>query len=386
MKKSLIALAFGTFALGMAEFVMMSILPYVAQSMQCSIPEAGHLISAYAIGVCVGAPSVVLVARKRPLHQILLGLIVIYLTGNLLMASCSDLQLGVLFRFISGLPHGAYFGVGSIVADRLAPRGKSTSAIAIMCSGMTVANLIGIPAGTWLSDMVSWRVIFLFNGAWGILTFILLYRLVPRMEPLPNTGLKGQFRFLKSAAPWLIMATTTFGNGGIFCWYSYISPLMNRIAGFAPSEITMLMVLAGGSMCVGNLLGGKLADRYTPGKTILGVQAVMIFGLLTTFFLASYPGIAVLMLCICTACLFGVSAPQQLLLLRFSKGGEMMGAALVQVAFNLGNAVGAYCGGLPVTYGLPYNYPALVGAGFVVIGVISTATFCKKYQTANAGI
>lgn len=148
MKKSLIALAFGTFALGMAEFVMMSILPYVAQSMQCSIPEAGHLISAYAIGVCVGAPSVVLVARKRPLHQILLGLIVIYLTGNLLMASCSDLHLGVLFRFISGLPHGAYFGVGSIVADRLAPRGKSTSAIAIMCSGMTVANLIGIPAGT----------------------------------------------------------------------------------------------------------------------------------------------------------------------------------------------------------------------------------------------
>lgn len=386
MKKSLIALAFGTFALGMAEFVMMSILPYVAQSMQCSIPEAGHLISAYAIGVCVGAPSVVLVARKRPLHQILLGLIVIYLTGNLLMASCSDLHLGVLFRFISGLPHGAYFGVGSIVADRLAPRGKSTSAIAIMCSGMTVANLIGIPAGTWLSDMVSWRVIFLFNGAWGILTFILLYRLVPRMEPLPNTGLKGQFRFLKSAAPWLIMATTTFGNGGIFCWYSYISPLMNRIAGFAPSEITMLMVLAGGSMCVGNLLGGKLADRYTPGKTILGVQAVMIFGLLTTFFLASYPGIAVLMLCVCTACLFGVSAPQQLLLLRFSKGGEMMGAALVQVAFNLGNAVGAYCGGLPITYGLPYNYPALVGAGFVVIGVISTTTFCKKYQTANAGI
>ena len=256
--------------------------------------------------------------------------------------------------------------------------------IAIMCSGMTVANLIGIPAGTWLSDMISWRVIFLFNGAWGILTFILLYRLVPRMEPLPNTGLKGQFRFLKSAAPWLIMATTTFGNGGIFCWYSYISPLMNRIAGFAPSEITMLMVLAGGSMCVGNLLGGKLADRYTPGKTILGVQAIMILGLLTTFFLASYPGIAVLMLCICTACLFGVSAPQQLLLLRFSKGGEMMGAALVQVAFNLGNAVGAYCGGLPVTYGLPYNYPALVGAGFVVIGVISTAMFCKKYKKENS--
>ena len=263
MKKSLIALAFGTFALGMAEFVMMSILPYVAQSMQCSIPEAVHLISAYAIGVCVGAPSVVLVARKRPLHQILLGLIVIYLTGNLLMASCSDLHLGVLFRFISGLPHGAYFGVGSIVADRLAPRGKSTSAIAIMCSGMTVANLIGIPAGTWLSDMVSWRVIFLFNGAWGILTFILLYRLVPRMEPLPNTGLKGQFRFLKSAAPWLIMATTTFGNGGIFCWYSYVSPLMLHTSGFRPDDLTLIIMLAGFGMFAGNIVGGHYADRFS---------------------------------------------------------------------------------------------------------------------------
>ena len=386
MKKSLIALAFGTFALGMSEFVMMSILPYVAQSMQCTIPEAGHLISAYALGVCVGAPSVVLIARKRPLHQILLALICIYLTGNLLMSACSDLHLGILFRFISGLPHGAYFGVGSIVADRLAPRGKSSLAIAIMSSGMTVANLIGIPTGTWLSDLVSWRAIFLFNGAWGMLTFIMLYRLIPHMAPLPNTGLKGQFRFLKSAAPWLLIATTTFVNGGIFCWYSYISPLMNQLAGFSPSEITLLMVLAGGSMCVGNIAGGKLSDRYTPGRTILAMQTCMIVGLLSTFFFATRPGIAVLMMCLCTACLFGVSAPQQLLLLRFSKGGEMMGAALVQVAFNLGNAVGAYCGGLPITYGLTYNYPALVGTGFVAIGIISTITFCRKYKKENAAV
>ncbi|MCD8319053.1 MAG: MFS transporter AraJ [Paraprevotella sp.] len=386
MKKSLIALAFGTFALGMAEFVMMSILPYVAASMRCSIPEAGHLISAYAIGVCVGAPSVVLVARKRPLHKILLCLMLIYLTGNAMMSFCSDLHLGMLFRFISGLPHGAYFGVGSIVADRLASRGKSTSAIAVTCSGMTVANLVGIPIGSWLSEMVSWRVIFLFNSLWGVLTFILLYRFIPHMEPLPNTGLKGQFHFLKSAAPWLIMAATTFGNGGIFCWYSYISPLMNKIAGFSPSEITLLMVLAGGSMCVGNLIGCRLSDRYTPGKTILDVQSFMVLALLTTFFFASDPGIAVLAMCICTACLFGVSAPQQLLLLRFSKGGEMMGAALVQVAFNLGNAVGAYCGGLPITCGFSYNYPALVGTGFVVVGILATLTFCRKYRIENANI
>ena len=379
MKKSLIALAFGTFALGMAEFVMMSILPYVAQSMQCSIPEAGHLISAYAIGVCVGAPSVVLVARKRPLHQILLGLIVIYLTGNLLMASCSDLHLGVLFRFISGLPHGAYFGVGSIVADRLAPRGKSTSAIAIMCSGMTVANLIGIPAGTWLSDMVSWRVIFLFNGAWGILTFILLYRLVPRMEPLPNTGLKGQFRFLKSAAPWLIMATTTFGNGGIFCWYSYVSPLMIHTSGFTEENLTLVIMLAGFGMFAGNILGGHLSDRFTPEKVVRFTLAAATLTLLGIFFGAHVHYLSVVLMTLCTGCLFCVSSPQQLLILENSRGGEMLGAALVQVAFNLGNALGAYCGGLPIARGLGYEYTALPGAGFTLLGLLTAVVYIRKY-------
>lgn len=384
MKKSLIALAFGTFALGMSEFVMMSILPYLAASMQCSIPEAGHLISAYALGVCAGAPLVVMVARKRALHQILLGLIAIYLAGNMAMAFCSNLHLGILLRFISGLPHGAYFGVGSIVADRLAPRGKSTSAIAVMCSGMTVANLLGIPIGTWFSEVLSWRVIFLFNGLWGVLTFYTLFCWIPHMQPLPNTGIKGQFRFLRSPAPWLIMGMTAFGNGGIFCWYSYISPLMNKIAGFSPSEITLLMILAGGSMCIGNLIGGRLSDRYSPGLTVLGIQIVMCCGLLSIFFLASIPTVAVSMMCVCAACLFGVSAPQQLMLLRFSKGGEMMGAALVQVAFNIGNALGAYCGGLPLTYGLGYNYPSLVGAGFALTGVVITSWFCKRYNREKA--
>lgn len=386
MKKSLIALACGTFGLGIAEFVMMSILPYVAQSMQCDIPEAGHLISAYAIGVCVGAPLVVLIARQRPLHQILLGLMLIYLCGNLLMSVCSNLYWAMLFRFISGLPHGAYFGVGSIVADRLSPKGKSSYAIAIMCSGMTVANLIGVPIGTWLSELLSWRSVFLFNGFWGMVTFFFLYRGIPHLPPLPNNGLKGQFRFLKSPAPWLIAATTTFGNGGLFCWYSYVSPQMNLVAGFAPEQITMLMILAGGSMCIGNLLGGRLSDRYTPGRTILAIQWTMLAGLLTLFFFAHFPGIAVLMMCICTACLFGVSAPQQLLLLRFSKGGEMMGAALVQIAFNLGNALGAYCGGLPITYGYDYHYPALVGSAFVAVGICSTAFFCHKYKQENAHV
>ena len=187
------------------------------------------------------------------------------------MASCSDLHLGVLFRFISGLPHGAYFGVGSIVADRLAPRGKSTSAIAIMCSGMTVANLIGIPAGTWLSDMISWRVI-------SCSTVHGHPHLHPALPSGSANGTSSEHR-TERAVPFPEKCGTLAHHGhDHFRKRRYLllvqlyQPLMNRIAGFAPSEITMLMVLAGGSMCVGNLLGGKLADRYTPGKTILAYR------------------------------------------------------------------------------------------------------------------
>ena len=386
MKKGLYALSFGTFGLGIAEYIMMSILPDVAADFGVSLPETGHLISAYALGVCVGAPLLVIVTRNWPLKTILYALMTLFIVGNLVTTLSPNYWLTLCARFVSGMPHGAYFGTGVIIANHLAEKGKSTSAVATMVMGMTVANLMGVPLGNLLGHYLSWRVVFAFATVWGLVTVWFICRWIPVLPAMPKTNMKGQFRFLKKPQPWLLAAATVLGNGGIFCWYSYINPLMTDVSGYPVGVMPILMLLAGGSMCVGNIAGGKLADRYTPGKTILGVQLTMIFGLLVTFFFASYPGIAVLMMCVCTACLFGVSAPQQLLLLRYSKGGEMMGAALVQVAFNLGNAIGAYCGGLPVTYGLPYNYPALVGAAFVVIGVIPTATFCRKYQASGVAM
>ena len=160
MKKGLYALSFGTFGLGIAEFIMMSILPDVAAGFDISLSEAGHLISAYALGVCVGAPLVVVVARSWPLRTILLALVGLFVAGNLLMALSTDYWMGLCARFVSGLPHGAYFGVGSIVASRLAEKGKSTSAVAIMIMGMTVANLFGVPAGNFLGHFLSWRLVF----------------------------------------------------------------------------------------------------------------------------------------------------------------------------------------------------------------------------------
>ena len=167
MKKGLYALSFGTFGLGIAEFVMMSILPDVAAGFHISLAEAGHLISAYALGVCFGAPLVVIVARNWPLRTILLALIGLFITGNVLMTVSSNYWMGLAARFISGLPHGAYFGVGSIVASRLAEKGKSTSAVATMVMGMTVANLFGVPVGNFLGQVLSWRLVFLAAALWG---------------------------------------------------------------------------------------------------------------------------------------------------------------------------------------------------------------------------
>ena len=377
MKKSLIPLAFGTLGLGIAEFVMMGILPDVAKDLGISIPVAGHFISAYALGVCVGAP-VLILARKHPLKHILLALVTLMMVGNTCAALAPNYWVLLLARFISGLPHGAYFGVASIVAEKLADKGKGSEAVSIMIAGMTIANLFGVPLGTSLSNSISWRVTFLLVGCWGVIILYYIWRWVPHVEGLKDTGFKGQFRFLKTPAPWLILGATALGNGGVFCWYSYINPLLTEVSGFTAESITALMVLAGFGMVVGNLVSGRLSDRYTPGKVGTTVQAMICIVLLLIFFLSPYPWLSALLMCLCTAGLFAVSSPEQVLIIRVAKGGEMLGAACVQVAFNLGNAIGAYVGGLAISGG--YRYPALAGVPFAMVGFILFLTFYKKYQ------
>lgn len=377
MKKSLIALAFGTLGLGVAEFVMMGILPYVAMDLGISIPTAGHFISAYALGVCVGAPALIL-ARKHPLKHILLALVALIMIGNICASLAPNYWFLLLARFVSGLPHGAYFGVASIVAEKLADKGKGSEAVSIMIAGMTIANLFGVPLGTSLATVISWRVTFLLVGCWGIIMLYYIWRWVPHVEGLKDTGFKGQFRFLKTPAPWLILGATALGNGGVFCWYSYINPLLTNVSGFRPESITLLMVLAGFGMVVGNLVSGRLSDKYTPGKVGTVVQGMICVVLLLIFFLSPNPWLSALLMALCTAGLFAVSSPEQILIIRVSPGGEMLGAAFVQVAFNLGNAIGAYVGGLAVSEG--YRYPALVGVPFALLGFILFFIFFKKYQ------
>lgn len=368
MKKSTIALALGTLGLGMSEFGMMGILPDIAQNMSINIPKAGHFISAYAIGVAIGAPLLVLMSGKLPLKRILLILILIFIFGNLSFSLCSKYELNLFFRFISGLPHGAYFGVGSIVASKLAPTGKGTSAVSGMISGMTIANLLGVPLGTFISHQFSWKITYFLIALLGILIFISIRKFVPELKPLPYTRFKDQFHFLKNLNPWLIVLTTIVGNGGIFCWYSYINPIMTKSVGFSEEAMTGVMMFAGFGMVVGNLLSGKLSDKYSPQKVATATQGVAMISLLSLFFFSNSQSISLLFMFICTGCLFAVSAPQQILLLYNSKGGEMLGSAMAQVAFNIGNALGAFLGGIPISENYSYEYSALPGVGLTCIG------------------
>ncbi len=378
MKKSLVALAFGTLALGIAEFVMMGILPDVARSLGVSIPEAGHLISAYAIGVCCGAPMLVVV-HKYPLKNMLLCLACIILLGSTLAALSVNYWMLLAARFISGLPHGAYFGVASIVAVRLADERHKTGAVSIMVAGMTVANLFGVPLATGLSASVSWRFPFLLVVFVSLIVLYYVWKWVPSVGALPDNGFRHQFAFLKNDAPWLILAATMFANGGIFCWYSYISPLLVE-GGFSADTLPALMIAAGFGMVAGNLISGRLCDRHRPGHVVVVTQCIAIAALLLVFWLADCGWVSAALMVVCTGCLFAVSSPQQFLILKHAPGGELLGGASIQVAFNLGNAVGAFCGGLPIAAGLPPRYAALTGVPFIVLGLVSFIIFCRKYE------
>lgn len=386
MKKALTALAFGTFGLGIAEYVMMGILPFVAGDFRVSIPQAGHLISAYALGVCAGAPIVAVFARKWPLKRILYLLVLVMIAASFAMALCTRFEWMLVFRFFAGLPHGAYFGVGSIVADRLSREGNATFAVAVMCSGMTVANLVGIPLGTFLTGIFSWRLVFGFSGIWNIVTLVVVARWIPKMDALPDSGLKREFSFLKNLAPWLLIFATMLGNAGVFCFYSYVSPTLTQLAGVPVSWLSGMMVLSGAGMVIGNLSGGKLSDRFGKGRTCRGLEIAICVCLVLIFLTAHLAWCLIPLMFLVCGCLFAISSPQQLLLLRFSEGGELMGGAMVQLAFNLGNAVGAWLGGLPIEESSPvmYRYSAAIGAVLAVLGVGCYLIFCRKFEISRA--
>lgn len=380
MKRSLIALAAGTFALGIAEFGMMGMLGDVAKGIGVDIVKAGHLISAYSIGVAIGAPILVFL-RKMPLRRLLLCLVAMITIGNMLSALAPNYSTLLAARFISGLPHGAFFGAGAIVCSEIADKGKGASAVAVMIGGMTVANVIGVPGATFLCNSLSWRVAFASIAFFAMLAWIGIKCWVPVLKPLPDSGgMKGEFKFLKNLAPWLIYGGVFFGQASVYCWLSYIDPIMTRVSGFSTSDMSWIMMIVGVGMVIGNMVSGKLADRYGVSK-VCGVAAmsamVIMIGI---YFTATNKFMSVALAFIASAMLFAIGGPLQYAIVRFAKGGEMLGGAGIQIAFNVSNACAAMLGGMAINMGFGIASPALAGAPLAVVGAIMLYLLHKKYN------
>lgn len=383
MKRSLVSLAIGTFALGISEFGMMGILGDVAKGVGVGIVEAGHFISAYSLGVAIGAPMLILL-RRLPLKRLMLILAAVIAAGNLLASLAPGYHALLVARFISGLPHGAFFGAGAIVCSKLAASKGGASAVAVMVGGMTVANLVGVPAVTWLSGVSDWRFAFGTVALSGIVAFVCIRLWLPRLAALPDTGIKGQFRFLNNLAPWLIYGGVFFGQASVYCWLSYIEPYMTRLSGFTSGDMTWIMVLVGLGMVVGNALSGRLADRYHVSVVCGCLAALMAVVMTLLYFAAGYRFVVLMLTFIATAGLFGIGGPLQYLIVRFAKGGEMLGGAGIQIAFNVSNAVAAALGGVVIHHGFGLASPALAGVPFAVVGATLLFVLYRLYGDKGA--
>ena len=362
MKKTIFSLALGTFGLGMAEFGIMGVLTELARDTGISIPSAGNMISFYAFGVVIGAPIVALFSGRFSLKSTLLFLVAMCAVGNAIFTFSTSYTGLAVGRLISGFPHGAIFGVGAIILSRIAPPGKVTLAVAGMIAGMTVANLVGVPLGTWLGHTYSWRYTFFLIAVFDALVIFSVLLWVPKIYDKTETRLSEQFHFLKKPEPWLIFAATMFGNAGVFAWFSFVKPFMVNVSGFSEGVMTAIMMLMGLGMVLGNMLSGKLSGRYSPLRIAAVTDLVIVAALLLLFAFGEIKTASLVTGFICCAGLFALSAPLQILLLQNAKGGELLGAAGGQVAFNLGSAIGAYFGGMMITLGFSWSYVTLPAA------------------------
>ena len=376
MNKALLALAIGGFGIGMTEFVIMGILPDVAGALDITIPQAGHFISAYALGVVVGAPLLTGIGSKWPAHKVLMLLMVWFTVFNTLSAFANSYHLLLISRFLSGLPHGAFFGIGAVVAGQLAKPGKSAQAIATMFTGLTIANVVGVPFGTYLGHNYSWNISFMAVGVVGVLAVLSIKFWMPELSRPSNNGIIKDLKVLKRLELWMVILLTTVGTGGFFAWYSYIAPLITEVAGHPESIVSYAMILAGLGMVLGNLIGAKLAEKFSPIYSVLISLILMVIVLIANTYLASDKIMVLVMTFIIATVAFTLSTPIQMAVINSAKGSEMLGSSLNQSAFNMGNASGAYLAGLPIAYGYGFTSADWVGAGmagagvFIAMGVI----------------
>ncbi len=378
MNRGLLALALGGLSIGMTEFSMMGVLPDLASDLGVSIPTAAHLIAFYALGVVVGAPTLVLFTRKYPPKKVLLFLMLVFSIFNGLFAITPNFTLLQLSRFAAGLPHGAFFGVGSVVATILAKKGKETQAIAIMFTGLTLANLVGVPLGTYIGHQFSWRYTYGIVSILGLLTFFTLHMWMPDIsKDSNNEDLFQQLNYFKKGRSWLLIAIISIGTGGLFAWISYIAPMVTKVSGIDPDRVPIIMVLVGLGMFIGNLLGARLGDTIGAEKAAVTCLSAMVLCLITVHFTAHFTLFSYVMAFVTGAISFSLGSPLQMMLINDARGAETFAASAGQASFNIGNTLGAYLGGLPIVMGFAYDTPVLVGVGMAFIGIVLTIVFMK---------
>lgn len=373
-KLALYTLTMGGFSIGMTEFLIMGILPDVAHALQISIPTAGYLIAIYAFGVVIGAPLLIRFTDKIAPKTILSLLMLLFFIGNLLFALAPSFLTLLITRFISGLPHGAFFGVGAVVAKELAPSGKSARAIALMFAGLTLANILGVPFGTYLGHHYSWRLAYALVGLCGLITLNVLIKFLPNVHLKYKEDFCQSLKIFKQREVWLIMGISGIGTAGLFTWISYIAPLMTDVAQFSASMVTFIMMLAGLGMAFGNYLGGLMTDRLSPLTVSALMLTAMIACLLAVALCTANQTAALILTFITGAVSFTLVPTIQMLMIENTKGAEIFASSIIQSTGNLANTLGAFLGGIPLTAGFGYTSPEYVGIALVAIGLL----FCMQ--------
>ncbi|MGW2094514.1 MFS transporter [Promicromonospora sukumoe] len=385
MPVALWALAIGGFGIGLTEFVIMGLLPEVATDFGVTETVAGYLISGYALSVAVGAVGLTAALTRVDRKKALLGLMVLFIAGNLVSAVAPTYELMMLGRVVAALCHGAFFGIGAVVAADLVARDRRAAAISIMFAGLTVANVLGVPFGTLLGQAAGWRSTFWAITGIGVLAFIGIALLVPARVGVPDvavatggqtatggrtgSGLRGELAAFRAPQVWLSIVVTVLGFGGMFGAFTYMAFTLTEVSGFAASTVPWLLILFGAGLFVGNLVGGKAADKNL-GATLLTLL-VLLTVVLAVFALTATSQVATMIsLVLMGAVGFATVPGLQMRVMRHASAAPALASGANIAAFNLGNAFGAWLGGLTLAAGLGYTSPLWAGAAVTVVGVV----------------
>jgi DHA1 family inner membrane transport protein len=383
MPLALLVLALSAFAIGTTEFVIMGLLPDVSRSLAVSIPTAGWLISGYALGVAIGAPIMAVATASLPRKRALLILMVIFIVGNLLCAVAVDYGFLMAARIVTALCHGAFFGIGSVVAASLVPENRKASAVALMFTGLTLANVLGVPLGTALGQLAGWRVPFWGVAVLGVLSFIGLWRVLPSGHDQEKADLRAEIRQLRNAGIWAALATTMLFSAAVFALFTYVAPLLEDVTQVTPHTVTWTLFLIGIGLTVGNYIGGRLAD-WRLGAALTGIfLALAVSSALLRW---TSPGLlpVEINLFLWAAIGFAAVPGLQVNVMIFGKAAPNLIATLNIAAFNVGNALGAFVGGLVISHNFGLQSVPLAAAG-LSLGAVATMRVSEYFAQRQNG-